>query len=79
MAAADQGVGGGDLPKIGAPAERALMAHGYTQLEQLTDISEREVAGWHGVGPKALGILRAALAARGLAFSSGQPGENRVQ
>ncbi len=70
---------GGDLPKIGSPAQRALVAHGYTRIEQLTGVSETEVAGWHGVGPKALGILRTALAARGLAFASGQTEENAGQ
>ena len=74
----DRGEAGGELPQIGAPAERALAAHGYTRLAQLTAVSEREIAGWHGVGPKARGILRAALAARGLAFASGQTGEDRV-
>lgn len=65
----------GDLPKIGSPAQRALLAHGYTRLDQLTGVSEAETADWHGIGPKALGILRAALAAHGLAFASGPGGE----
>lgn len=79
MADAVRGQEGGDLPKIGNPAQRALVAHDYTRLDQLTGVSEAEVAGWPGVGPKALGILRAALTARGLAFASGQTEENAVQ
>jgi hypothetical protein len=55
----------GGLPKIGAPATRALLAAGYTQLEQLNGVSRRELANLHGMGPKALGILQAALEARG--------------
>jgi NAD-dependent DNA ligase len=60
-----------DLPKIGAPATRALLAAGYSRLEHLTRLSEAELAGLHGVGPKAVGILRQALAERGLRFAGG--------
>ncbi len=74
-----RGQNGGDLPKIGNPAQRALVAHRHTRLDQLTGVSEAEVAGWHGIGPKARGSLRAVSAARGLAFASGQTAENAVQ
>lgn len=57
-----------DLPKTGAPALRALNGAGYTRLDQLTQATEAEIAALHGMGPKALGILRAALAERGLSF-----------
>lgn len=68
--------GDSDLPaKLSSLARRALLAHGYTRLDQLTGVSEAEVTGWHGVGPKTLDQLRAALAARGLAFAAGQPDE----
>jgi hypothetical protein len=59
-----------DLPRIGAPATRALAAIGVTRLNQLPERSEGELKALHGMGPKALGILREALAARGLAFRS---------
>jgi hypothetical protein len=49
------------LPKIGAPATRALHGAGYTTLRQLADIPQSELAKLHGMGPKALGILQAAL------------------
>jgi len=65
----------GDLPKIGAPATRALEAAGYTTLKQLTRVTEAEIAQLHGMGPKALGILREALKAEGLSFKQGQAGE----
>lgn len=56
-----------DLPRgIGAPATRALVAAGYTRLDQLAGVPERELKVLHGVGPKALGVLREALAERGL-------------
>ena len=61
--------GQGDLPKIGAPATRALAAAGFHSLKQLTRFTEAEVAAMHGVGPYAIGKLRIALAARGLAFA----------
>jgi hypothetical protein len=69
---AGQDQGKVELPKIGAPATRALVAQGYTRLEQLVGVSEKELASWHGVGPKAIGILRAALADHGLAFADDQ-------
>lgn len=49
---------------IGAPARRALEAAGYTRLEQLRGVSEARLLELHGMGPKALARLRAALAAR---------------
>ena len=56
-----------DLPRgIGAPATRALHAAGYTRLEQLAGVPERELEKLHGVGPKALRILREALEEGGL-------------
>lgn len=61
-----------DLPKIGAPALRALTAAGYQQVEQLTQVSEAELLQLHGVGPKAIRILRETLAAKGLAFAGEQ-------
>jgi predicted flap endonuclease-1-like 5' DNA nuclease len=43
---------------IGAPAQRALAAAGYTSLEDLTAVREADLAALHGIGPKALGVLR---------------------
>ena len=51
-----------DLPKgIGAPATRALVGAGYTKLSQLAGVRESDLAALHGVGPKAIRILQAAL------------------
>ncbi|MGE7272883.1 DNA-binding protein [Brevibacillus panacihumi] len=59
-----------DLPKgIGRPAQRALANAGYVQLEQLTKVSESELLALHGVGPKALGLIRQALVEKGLSFA----------
>lgn len=52
----------------GMPAQRALVAAGYTSLEALDGASEEALLALHGVGPKAIRILRAALAERGLAL-----------
>lgn len=57
------------FPKISAPALRALNGAGYHTLEHLTTVTEADLAKLHGMGPKALGILRDALAANGLAFA----------
>ncbi len=58
-----------DFPKsIGRPATRALLGAGYTRLEQLTKVSEADIKQLHGVGPKAVTILRATLAEKGWSF-----------
>jgi DNA-directed RNA polymerase alpha subunit len=61
-----------DLPKLAAPARRALAAAGIHRLEQLARMSEAELRGLHGIGPNALETLRRALAARGLSFTGGE-------
>jgi hypothetical protein len=61
-----------DLPKLAAPARRALDGIGIYRLEQLTKVSEAEIAQLHGIGPNALEQLRRALAAKGLSFADEQ-------
>lgn len=56
------------LPRTSAPAGRALDGAGIHDLRDLAGRTEREVAALHGMGPKALSILREALAAAGLAY-----------
>ncbi|MGV9804812.1 DNA-binding protein [Micromonospora chersina] len=51
----------GILPKIGAPATRALNNAGYTALSELAGVPRAELAKLHGVGPKALEIIQSAL------------------
>ena len=59
-----------DFPKsIGRPATNALFAAGYTRLEHLTRLREADVSSLHGVGPKAVKILRETLAEKGLSFA----------
>ena len=54
---------------VAAPAQRALAGAGFSTLDQLSTATEAELAALHGMGPKALGILRAALQAQGLSFA----------
>lgn len=60
-----------DLPtKLSNPARRALDSAGYTHLAQFTTVSESELLKLHGLGPKTIRQLRAALAEQGLAFAA---------
>ena len=54
--------------KLAVPARRALAGVGIVRLKQLAKLSEAEVKQLHGIGPKALAVLRRALAAKGLSF-----------
>ena len=58
-----------DLPKLSAPARRALATLGIYRLEQVTAFSEAEIKKLHGMGPNGIEQLRRALAERGLSFS----------
>ena len=59
-----------DFPKgIGKPALRALASAGFDRLDQLTRGTESELLALHGMGPKAIGIIKAALRTQGKALS----------
>jgi hypothetical protein len=59
------------FPKgLSQPALRALLEAGYTSLEQVTAASAAELLALHGVGPKAIRLLREA----GVSFA----GENKA-
>lgn len=53
---------------IGTVAPRELAAHGITTYAELAARTEHEVLAIHGVGPKAVRLLRDELAQRGLGF-----------
>ncbi|NEU29236.1 DNA-binding protein [bacterium LRH843] len=58
-----------DLPAgLARPAKRALENAGYIELWQFTKLTEAEMLQLHGVGPKATGLIRSALKAKGLSF-----------
>jgi hypothetical protein len=59
-----------DLPKLAAPAQRALAGAGIQRLQHLTRFSEVEIKQLHGIGPNALKALRRALAEKGLSFAN---------
>ena len=62
----------GDLPKgIGKPATQALTSAGVTTLAQVARLTEAELPAVHGVGPKAVRVLRAALDAAGRGSTTG--------
>jgi DNA repair protein RadC len=56
--------------KLAQPARRALANAGFTRLEQLSAVSEAELAHLHGIGPNALAQLRQALAGHSLSFAA---------
>jgi predicted flap endonuclease-1-like 5' DNA nuclease len=62
-----------DFPKsIGSPATRALLGAGYTRLEQLAKVSEADIKKLHGIGQKAIHVLRTTLAEKGLSFADAE-------
>lgn len=54
-------------PKVGSPALNALKHNGITPSD-LTKYSEEELLKIHGIGPKAIDILRIYLNEKGLKF-----------
>jgi hypothetical protein len=56
------------LPAIGRPAATALGLAGITSLEKVAEHTEEELFALHGVGSKAVRILREAMAVGGLEF-----------
>ncbi|WP_072807109.1 DNA-binding protein [Rhodococcoides yunnanense] len=55
--------------RTGRPASGAFFAAGFRSLEDLAGVSEAELKKLHGVGPKALGVVKAALEERGLGLT----------
>ena len=51
------------------PAVRALASVGVTRFEQAAKFTERELAALHGMGPKALAAIKAALADQSMSFA----------
>ena len=54
---------------IGRPAASAFALAGFKQLEDFTRVTEKEVLKLHGVGPKAVRIIREAMKEKGLTFA----------
>jgi hypothetical protein len=69
-----------DLPTgLAKPAQRALAEAGYVRLEQFTKVSEADVRRLHGMGPKALDLIRRALAAKGQSFADSTASEDSAR
>ena len=54
------------LPKLSAPASRALAEAGITTLEQAAEYGQAALLRLHGFGPRGIEILRGALAGLGM-------------
>ncbi|MBA3945899.1 MAG: DNA-binding protein [Herpetosiphonaceae bacterium] len=64
-----------DLPSgLSQPALRALAAANYSRVQQLTRVKESDLRKLHGMGPKAIALLRSELNSRGLAFADAENG-----
>ncbi len=59
-----------DLPKLSAPAHRALAGAKIATLADVSKHTEAELAKLHGMGPTGIKALKVALAEKGLAFKS---------
>jgi len=57
------------LPKLSAPAQRALEGAGITTLKQLSKLSEEELSALHGIGKNAVDQLKKALTDNKLSFA----------
>lgn len=68
MVSEERNEAGTPLPKISAPATRALAGIGVTTVEQLAGHTEKDLLALHGFGPKAIRILRPVMEERGIAF-----------
>jgi len=63
-----------ELPKLSAPAHRALAAHGIASLNDLASVRESEIKKWHGLGPSGIRMLKTAMTEHGLAFADDKSG-----
>lgn len=57
-------------PAIGQPARRAFNGAGIENLRDFAGFTEKELLALHGVGPRALRIIRAALDEHGVNFAN---------
>ena len=56
---------------MGRPAQRALASVGITSVDQTTRLTESELKKLHGMGPKAIGLIKAELKRRGKSLKKG--------
>lgn len=60
------------LPRLAAPAQRALASIGVTRLAQVAKHTRGEILALHGMGRKAVEQLETALRDRGMTFADEQ-------
>jgi hypothetical protein len=58
------------IPKLSAPAKRALEGAGITSIKELARRREADIMKLHGMGPASLPHMRAALKEAGLSFKA---------
>ena len=58
-----------DLPKLAAPAMRALVGAGLISLAKLAKMREADVMALHGMGPNAMASIKTAMKEKGLSFA----------
>jgi predicted Fe-Mo cluster-binding NifX family protein len=58
-----------DLPKLAAPARRALDGAGINSIAMLARRTQAEVAALHGMGPNAMKTLKTAMKQAGFSFA----------
>lgn len=64
----------GEFPQgLSQPALRAIQSHDIKNLQDLSQRTKKEVANFHGMGPKGVKLLEDALHEKGLAFHSVNP------
>jgi hypothetical protein len=59
-----------DLPRLSAPAHRALAGMNIATLKDVSLHTEKEIATLHVMGPTGIKELREALAEKGLSFKA---------
>ncbi|WP_057937444.1 helix-hairpin-helix domain-containing protein [Algoriphagus resistens] len=62
----------GFMPKLSAPAGRALESMQIDSLEKLACFTEKEILALHGMGKSSIPKLKEAMAEKGLVFKSPQ-------
>jgi hypothetical protein len=56
------------LPRLSAPAQRAINAHRIYDLHDISRFSEKEIAALHGIGGSTLTALKGAMKKTGIRF-----------
>lgn len=58
----------GFLSQLSLPARNSLISNGINSVQDLSNYAEKDVLGFHGMGPSSIPILRKALDEKGLSY-----------